>query len=632
MTGNPSSFIDSVYFSIYNEKNKKGGIIVIVNRCANCMEEITAYPCPHCGSTGSNHTNSNALPPLSILDGKYLVGRVLGQGGFGITYLGYDLEQNKKVAIKEYFPTGYVMRHPSVGSSLVWGTTPQCQEMHGNGISTFLREAKKLHLVHDLPGVVDVYRVFGENDTAYIIMEYLEGESLFHRIKHHGVLSWQEAQEIFLPAIETMAQCNDHGLIHRDISPDNLMLLPDGRVKVLDFGAAKDLSTSLGASSMVVGKTGFTPLEQYTQRGSAGPQADVYAMAATMYFAVTGDVPPSSLERSEHDTVNWDNPRFRKLPPHVQEAIQNAMAVFSSQRTRTMYDFLEGLQAPITPVIDPLRTYERYPEDIQEDAPKPAANPVGGRTALYAAIAAVAVLLAALVLFLRPAPKPESQASIPATTPSTAPAVTVPPETVPEATIPPETDPAPKATAPTAPDHTHSWNDADYNNPRICAICGVPLGSPKVPGDKLHLDSIVKTAEASSWAKSDNSGDHKADKIYDGRLDTNWTEGVYGTGIGEYVRFHLDGTYAIRSISIAIGSHYNQAVYNQNCRPSKIILTFSDGSKETIALEDTSEEQTIQLSRYYYTDSIILSIAEVYTGTTYQDTIIAEVDFTAYAP
>lgn len=180
--------------------------------------------------------------------------------------------------------------------------------------------------------------------------------------------------------------------------------------------------------------------------------------------------------------------------------------------------------------------------------------------------------------------------------------------------------------------HDHSWNEATYNDPKTCKICGVTEGTREIPGSVLSIRDIVSSASASTVYAGDNLGKHTPEKMYDGKLDTNWTENVSGNGIGEYVVFYFDGVYAVKKMYIYIGSHYSEKVYAQNCRPKAITLTFSDGSTEYVQLKDSYDEQVIVLDRYYYTDYIKLTIEDVYAGTKYLDTVIAELDIAAYRP
>ena len=318
-----------------------------LSKCPGCMEDFSHYPCPNCSYDPSSAKNTEyALSPETILAGKYLVGKVLGQGGFGITYIGWDIALERKVAIKEYYPSGQVSRRPgSLG--LTWYTTEQAVTARQSGMQMFLKEARKMVKVDSIPGVVRVLDLFQENGTAYIVMEFVEGITLKEHLQRVGPLSWNETKRIFLPVIRSMEQVHSSGLIHRDLSPDNLMLAPDGSVKILDLGAAKDLSLNSGVSSMQVAKSGFSPLEQYIQRGGSGPWTDVYSIAATIYYTLTGVLPPSAVERLEQDTISWSEPALKALPGSALAALQKAMAVQINDRTPNLEALEKGLfEAP----------------------------------------------------------------------------------------------------------------------------------------------------------------------------------------------------------------------------------------------------------------------------------------------
>ena len=344
--------------------------------CQGCMERIATYPCPKCGYTPSYDTSPYTLQPGTVLNGKYLVGRVLGQGGFGITYIGIDLHLQRKVAIKEYYPAGFAARRTG-SSEVIWYSTEAAQQARISGQDLVLKEARKISRLSGIEPVVQVFNVFQENGTAYICMDFIEGHTLQHHLKRTGPLTWEQTRAIFLPIILTMDQIHKLGLIHRDISPDNLMIQPNGNIKILDLGAAKDLNLNSGKSSMQVAKSGFSPLEQYIQSGNSGPWTDVYAMAATMYYTLTGQVPPTAIDRMDHDTLRWDFPQLQALPAPVLQAMQHALTIRSSERTQTMELFAQELQRTVT----------------KKKSPKnpPKKRPLGA----IAAIAAVAVLAGA---------------------------------------------------------------------------------------------------------------------------------------------------------------------------------------------------------------------------------------------
>ena len=393
-------------------------------RCYGCMEEITAYPCPHCGYHPRDDAHRDyALRPGSILNGKYLVGRMLGQGGFGITYVGWDLVLGRKVAIKEYYPSGQVVRQN--GATLQWYETQQAKTARESGKELFLKEARKMSKVSGISQVVQVHDLFLANETAYIVMEFIEGETLKQRLQKTGPLSWQDMQKIFLPVTQAMEQVHQAGLIHRDLSPDNLMLLPDGDVKVLDLGAAKDLSVNAGVSSMQVAKGGFSPLEQYTQRGGSGTWTDVYALAATIYYTLTGVVPPAAMDRMERDEMNWELPQLQRVPRAGLRALKKAMAVRASDRTQTMQELYQGIAAK--PPAG--KAAKAAPKPAAPPKPKADAAPARKRTwkllLPMGAVLACAVLAAAFLL-RGSEPKAEAPASLRGTTPATQPTA-VPP-------------------------------------------------------------------------------------------------------------------------------------------------------------------------------------------------------------
>ena len=316
-----------------------------LSKCFGCMENFQGYPCPNCGYDPAKDKHMEyALPPETILAGKYMAGRVLGQGGFGITYIGWDIALERKVAIKEYYPSGQVSRSPGT-RNLTWYSSEQSLHARQDGMQMFLKEARKMVKADSIPGVVRVLDLFQENGTAYIVMEFVEGETLKARLLWDGSMDWETAKKIFRPVISAMEQVHAFGLIHRDLSPDNLMLLPDGSVKILDLGAAKDLNLNSGASSMQVAKSGFSPLEQYIQRGGSGTWTDVYAMAATIYYTLTGTLIPGAVERLEKDTISWDFPALNRLPAQAREALKKALAVQAKDRTQTMEALEKGLFA-----------------------------------------------------------------------------------------------------------------------------------------------------------------------------------------------------------------------------------------------------------------------------------------------
>ncbi len=273
-------------------------------RCYGCMRPKGEEPwCGHCGYPDTKQNKDHQLPVGTVLHGQYLVGRVLGQGGFGITYLGWDQGMETPVAIKEYFPSSQVSR--TGGRMVSTGDSRTFQK----GKDRFLKEAQTLAKLRWVDNIVQVRSVFLENNTVYIVMEYVDGITLQEHIRRRGGrLSPAETFAILRPVLRTMAQVHSNGMVHRDISPDNIMLKADGTVKLLDFGTARTVvAGKLTHSTRAVLKNGFAPMEQYIPGRSLDQRADEYALCATMYYCMTGNIPTSAVERyAEEAAIPWN--------------------------------------------------------------------------------------------------------------------------------------------------------------------------------------------------------------------------------------------------------------------------------------------------------------------------------------
>ena len=331
--------------------------------------------CSECGRPyGSVETEPFALKPGTILDGKYLVGEMLGQGGFGITYIGFDLLLEQKVAIKEYFPmsTGMVSRENS--TTVVWSSAVMQKTGMEKGFDSFLKEARKMAKLGGIPGVVGVKSVFIQNETAYIVMDFIEGETLLKKLQREGPMDYNTCISLMTPIVQALAEVHKHGIIHRDISPDNIMVQSDGKLILLDLGAAKDLDIQGKdgnvQSSQMVAKHGFSPVEQYGQAGKIGPWTDVYAMAATIYYCCTGVLPPSATDRMIEDTLTC-RPRLTK---EQFDVLAFCMSVLPQKRPQNMDALFQIVTHPAgktPPVRDVPKTEPVRPETRNLQPPKP---------------------------------------------------------------------------------------------------------------------------------------------------------------------------------------------------------------------------------------------------------------------
>ncbi|MDO4750246.1 MAG: serine/threonine-protein kinase, partial [Eubacteriales bacterium] len=301
---------------------------------------------PNCGYEPKKDAESYplALRPGSILDGRYIVGRVLGEGGFGITYAAMDYDSRRLLAIKEYYPAFLVTR---VGGREVSVINASAEEAFHEGKKNFLAEAKLLSRFNGIDNICDIYSYFEENGTAYFSMEFVQGKSLKDYLgQRGGRLDWQETLELLMPLMQALCRIHDEGVIHRDIAPDNIMVTAEGKVMLIDFGAARYALGLKSQSLDVILKHGFAPMEQYARRGRQGPFTDIYALAATMYYVISGRLPEDSVERSGEDTLQSLSRLGIPVPDYFDKALMKALGLRPEDRYSCMQDFIAALQPP----------------------------------------------------------------------------------------------------------------------------------------------------------------------------------------------------------------------------------------------------------------------------------------------
>lgn len=333
-----------------------------------CMRRITSGDvCSECGAVHPQRKLPHILPPGTILKERYLIGNSLGQGGFGITYIGCDLLLDMRVAIKEYYPSGYANRNV-FSSTEVTVTNPQHSEFISAGLEKFLREARVLAEFHDAEGIVDVRDFFRENNTAYIVMEYLDGITLQECIQDK-LIAPELMVNLMAPVLDSLERIHAKQVIHRDISPDNIMLMRSGKLKLMDFGAARQVDFTNQKSMSVVLKTGYAPVEQYRPKGELGPWTDIYALCATMYVCITGIHPDNALERVFSDTVKWPRELGIPMTESLENVLKKGMTVAWRDRYQSIAELREALQqalkVPEAPSV--ISTEANPPKPVETD-------------------------------------------------------------------------------------------------------------------------------------------------------------------------------------------------------------------------------------------------------------------------
>ena len=267
--------------------------------CYNCFQERDSLsgPCPYCGFDLAENEKKYpvALRAGTVLNDRYIVGRVLGQGGFGITYLAWDTQLEAKVAIKEFMPGELATR---VEGTTVSVLSADRSEDFTYGAERFQEEARTLAKFIGNPNIAAVTSYFDENDTSYFVMDYIEGISFKTYIANHGgKVSVEDALNVMIPVLRALTAVHQEGFIHRDVTPDNIYITKDGMVKLLDFGSARYSIGDKSKSLDVILKVGYAPKEQYIRRSRQGPYTDVYSCAACFYAALTGFLPPEATLR-----------------------------------------------------------------------------------------------------------------------------------------------------------------------------------------------------------------------------------------------------------------------------------------------------------------------------------------------
>ena len=311
--------------------------------CPHCFEPDPGHPCRHCGWQRGLDNQSPGLPLGTRLHGTYRIGRVLGHGGFGITYLAWDENLELKLAIKEYLPLHLAGRD---GDRATVSVRPgEAREQFDHGLTGFLNEARALARFDQHPGIVGVKGFFRAHGTGYMVMEYVPGITLETYLERRGGrIPFADALALLMPVMDALRTVHQVDLLHRDIAPDNIYITTGGQVKLLDFGAARQALRDQSQSLSMIFKPGYAPWEQCHKGGRQGPWTDCYALAATLYHAITGQRPPESPDRMEQDELVAPSRLGIALPAAAEAVLMQALAVKAKDRIQDMVTLQKGLQ------------------------------------------------------------------------------------------------------------------------------------------------------------------------------------------------------------------------------------------------------------------------------------------------
>lgn len=339
-----------------------------MERCLHCMEiyDEEYDVCPYCGfQRGTPPDIKYHLYPGTVIADRYIIGTVIGHGGFGVTYVAWDTQLGIKTAIKEFYPVGLVSRSSQTMDLIHMGA--DSDQEYQAGIDRFLAEAKTIAQFNKESNIVHVYDYLRANNTAYIVMEYVEGETLESYLKQYpeGRMPVEEAIELAKKIACALKVIHKGGTIHRDISPGNIMICENRDIKILDFGAARLFTAEKSQSLSVILKPGYAPPEQYASRTKQDERTDLYALGAVLYRMVIGKVPPEALERTKENDMTRPGILRQDLPSWVDRIIMKAMALDPAERFHNASEFEEALNRGV---------FFQKPEDTSSEREESATN------------------------------------------------------------------------------------------------------------------------------------------------------------------------------------------------------------------------------------------------------------------
>jgi len=498
--------------------------------CNACFKEIDGYSCPYCGYDGTNYASDPlALELGTVLAQRYQIGRMIKAGGFGITYICYDLREGVRRAIKEYLPTSLATRNRDGYSVASYGSN---ERLFRDGCESFYREAKTVYRFNGNPNIVSLYEFFNANNTAYFVMEYLEGTDLSDYVAmNNGHLKAGIVLYIAQKIAEALSVIHSADILHRDISPSNIIICPGGEVKLIDFGAARQYVAEQSKSLTVVMKEGFTPPEQY-KKEPQGCETDLYALGASMYYMFKGTPPMNSIERPRGDHIII--PEHETGSAELSQIIRKLLELDPKNRYHRASDLRDDLsKVRVKPRIpNPYKVDDEKDEIIagttgiisrRVSKYEPAASRKDSvvRTVLMGGAAALiliggittGVLIANNSNSNSPSwPDNDNVQDIPVnqggTSTETEPQETKPQETTPAETKPKETNPPETTPAETEPKET----DPPETEPPKLEVESVGIDRSKctiAEGDTVTLKATVLPEKAAdkklTWTSSDNS-------------------------------------------------------------------------------------------------------------------------------
>lgn len=355
------------------------------NLCISCFGEMVDGSCPQCGYMESGNRKKTMLPARILLNGRYLVGEVLGLDKSAVNYKAWDTKQNKIVEIQEYFPRDLVNREKDSANLEV--VSQDLSEEYFKSVNTIKNNAEKMFEFSSSENIINIFDSFEENNTVYIVSEYLEGMLLGDYVEGcGGKLSSEEAVSIISSVLDGLALIHKAGLVHRAVTPKNIILTTTNKIKIINFRSLRESSPYKDNKLTVYFSPGYAPPEQYRSSSKQGPFSDIYSVGAVLYKILTGQKPVDSLNRISVDELVAPNELNPEISDAVNLSIIKAMNVVPELRFKNASDFKNCLLAKKEIV-----SVDSQLADIKEK---------NSRNFIYAVIGAIGVAAGILLYFI----------------------------------------------------------------------------------------------------------------------------------------------------------------------------------------------------------------------------------------
>lgn len=593
--------------------------------CMGCMRPVPNQKiCPYCGFSIQKYErsrNAQILPCYSILGGRYLIGKVIGEGGFGITYIGIDLENQKRVAVKEYFPVGVVSRdltHDTQSNVTLLGK--ESRDYYKSGLESFTEEALNLQNFRGIQGVISSRDFFYENGTAYLVMDYIQGKTLKEYMEERkGPLTEAQALGFIRPVLNALSKVHQMHVIHRDISPENIMIMDDGSTCLIDFGSARFSTGAETKTLTVLLKRGYAPVEQYQTRSRQGPWTDIYAICAVLYWMMSGIVPEESLDRMVADQlVPLDelsqNSSKIQVSYRTSQVIKKGLAIKGKQRYQSLQELIHDLYESEEEIqfsdlesdlgrigtenfgsqyINSRYVSHQYTEKRYENIPAAVRKSSENKKVFFllGGVLAAIIILTISLMSLNSYTGLGNSSEVAALNT----------QQISDRLASLSNDP-------------YMSEEITYSTAKLVAL------------DKADLDSCKRLSVKNAYTvlPFNNTADNLPLWAFDRKQKTVWRQWPDEAGSSDILWTDFDKAYQIKYLTVCCGDWTDKEAYYKSGRPKKLQIT-AGSEVFQIELPDSAKKMCIQLSKPVTCSIMCIQILDSYQGDIWNSSCISDI-------